>query len=61
MDPIFVSKDVFDAKMETQNVKFDSIRDELRSFKRMLTTALVVGVPLLTALAQFIINIVVGR
>lgn len=53
---IFVSKDVFDAKMETQNVRMEGIKDELRSFKRTLTTTLVVGIPVLTAIAQFIVN-----
>lgn len=55
-DPIFVSKDVFDAKMETQNVKMDGIKEELRSFKRTLTTAMIIGIPVLTAIAQLVVN-----
>lgn len=50
----YVVKEVFDAKMETQNVKMDAVKDELRSFKRTLTTALLIGIPVLTTIAQYV-------
>lgn len=53
-DTPYVVKEVFDAKMETQNVKMDAVKDELRSFKRTLTTAILIGIPVLTTIAQWV-------
>lgn len=66
-----VSRAVFDAKMETTNVKIDALntmvetkhtalRDEIRAFKRAVVTALVVVGPLIIASVQIIITLVKG-